>query len=50
MRQGILDFDYYLTLLKEVDYKGTLIMHGLTEKDVSKSKIFLKEKIKANKI
>lgn len=48
--QGSLDFDYYLTLLKEVDYKGTLIMHGLTEKEVSMSKMFLKEKIKANKL
>lgn len=48
--QGILDFDYYLTLLKEVDYKGALIMHGLTKKEVFMSKMFLEEKIKNIKL
>ncbi len=41
--EGVLDFPYYIELLRREKYKGPLIMHGLTEQQVSSSKRFLKE-------
>ena len=31
---GLLDYDYYLGLLKQIDFTGPLILHGLAESDV----------------
>ena len=39
--EGVLDVHYYLSLLKRSGYNGTLIMHGLSEQQVPKSKAFL---------
>lgn len=39
--EGILDFSYYITLLKKYEYRGSLVMHGLSEQQVSASKRFL---------
>lgn len=41
--QGDLDFQYYLSLLKSVSYDGPLIMHGLSEEQVTASRLFLEE-------
>lgn len=43
--EGILDFSYYLSLLKKHHYTGPLIMHGLTESRIPASCEFLLEKI-----
>ena len=39
--EGILDFTHYIYLLKQYHYDGTLVMHGLEEKQVAASKKFL---------
>ncbi len=39
--QGILDFPYYIGLLKKSGYDGALIMHGLSEQQVPESMRFL---------
>lgn len=39
--QGILDFPYYIELLKKSGYDGALIMHGLSEQQVPESMGFL---------
>lgn len=39
--QGILDFPYYIQLLKEHGYDGVITMHGLSEEQVPVSKSFL---------
>lgn len=41
--EGILDFKKYVELLKKADYEGALIMHGLSEEEIPKSKKFLEE-------
>lgn len=41
--QGILDFPYYIELLKKSGYQGSLIMHGLSEEQVPESCRFLRE-------
>ena len=41
--QGMLDFQYYIELLKKAEYEGLLIMHGLSEEQISGSCQFLKE-------
>jgi len=43
--QGLLDYGYYLQLLKQSGYTGSLILHGLTEKQVDGCVAFLKEKL-----
>ena len=40
--QGVLDFEYYLSRLKNNGFKGPLILHGLEESEVSTSLAFLK--------
>lgn len=41
--KGILNFKYYVELLKESGYDGALVMHGLSEAQVPESKKFLEE-------
>jgi sugar phosphate isomerase/epimerase len=41
---GLLDYDWYLSLLRRVDYTGPLILHGLAEHQVDRSIAFLVEK------
>ena len=43
--QGLLDYGYYLQLLKQSGYTGSLILHGLTEKQVDGCVAFLNEKL-----
>lgn len=43
--QGLLDYGYYLQLLKQSGYTGSLILHGLTEKQVDGCVAFLQEKL-----
>lgn len=43
--QGVLDFPYYLELLKKAGYHGALEMHGLSEAQVPQSRRFLEEKL-----
>ena len=40
--QGMMDFGYYIRLLRKYDYQGALIMHGLSEEDVPGSMQFLR--------
>lgn len=40
--KGILDFPYYVELLKKYNYRGSLIMHGLSEEQVPDSSRFLR--------
>lgn len=44
---GVLDWDYYLALLKSVKFNGPLILHGFNEADAVPSAIFLRAKIAA---
>lgn len=44
---GVLDWDYYLTLLRSVKFNGPLILHGFAEADAVPSAIFLRGKIAA---
>ena len=41
--QGELDFDYYIHLLREYGYTGSIIMHGLSQEQIPTSKHFLEE-------
>lgn len=43
--QGLLDYDLYIRLLRQVDYRGPLVLHGLTESQVPGCVTFLKEKL-----
>lgn len=44
--QGIVDFDFYFDLLKKINYKGGLIVHGLHgEKDIEIAIPFIREKM-----
>lgn len=43
--QGVLDYDYYLDLLKQAGFDGPLILHGLKESDVAGCVAFLREKM-----
>lgn len=40
--QGVLDYETYLALLKQVNYNGALILHGLEPSQVPESVAFLK--------
>ncbi len=42
---GLLDYDYYLSLLDTAGFQGPLILHGLAEEEVSKSLEFLRSKL-----
>ena len=44
---GLLDYDQYLGLLKENGYDGAVVLHGLSEEQVSFCTGFLREKIDA---
>jgi sugar phosphate isomerase/epimerase len=43
--EGVLDYDYYLTLLHAHGFQGPLILHGLVERQVARSVRFLREKL-----
>lgn len=43
--QGVLDYDFYIALLKKYSFEGPLIMHGLDEDQVSASVRFLRSKL-----
>lgn len=43
--QGLLDYDYYLRLLKQSGYTGSLILHGLDENQVDGCVAFLQGKL-----
>ena len=45
--KGLLDYDHYLRLLKQVGFDGPLILHGLAEDEVSECVEFLREKLEA---
>lgn len=40
--QGVLDYEYYLALLRSVNYSGPLILHSLAEDQIDRSVAFLK--------
>jgi len=42
---GLLDYDYYIELLRAVHYAGPLILHGLREDQVDRSVGFLRRKL-----
>ncbi len=42
---GLLDYDYYLFLLRRAGFAGSLILHSLTENQVADSVRFLREKL-----
>ncbi len=42
---GVLDYDHYLHLLREVGYDGALVLHGLAEHQVETSVAFLRGKL-----
>jgi len=42
---GALDWDHYLSLLREAKFDGPLIMHGFEEREVAASTNFLREKL-----
>jgi sugar phosphate isomerase/epimerase len=42
---GLLDYDYYIELLRAVHYTGPLILHGLGEDQVDRSVAFLRSKL-----
>ena len=39
--EGELDYPYYISLLKQAGYDGALVMHGLNEEQVARSRDFL---------
>ena len=41
--EGELDYEHYIGLLKESGYNGALLMHGLSEEQVSQSKRYLQQ-------
>ena len=43
--RGVLDYDYYLSLLHKTGFDGPLILHGLKEAEVQKSVDFLRAKL-----
>jgi sugar phosphate isomerase/epimerase len=44
---GLLDYDYYISLLREIGFTGPLIMHSLKESQVADTKAFLQRKLDA---
>jgi sugar phosphate isomerase/epimerase len=45
--RGALDFDLYVRLLRSVNFRGPIILHGLAENEVSASVRSLKDKLAA---
>lgn len=45
--RGLLDYDHYLRLLKQVGFDGPLILHSLAEDEVDGCVEFLREKLEA---
>ena len=43
--RGVLDYDYYLSLLNKTRFDGALILHGLEEAEVQNSVDFLRAKL-----
>ena len=43
--QGLLDYDHYLALFRQVGFRGPLILHSLQEADVVGCVAFLREKL-----
>jgi len=43
--QGVLDWAYYLALLRKAGFTGPLIMHGFEERDVAASVVFLRSNL-----
>ncbi|HLN31138.1 MAG TPA: sugar phosphate isomerase/epimerase [Gemmataceae bacterium] len=43
--KGVLDYDYYLSLLDAAGFDGPLILHGLAETQVAESLSFLRRKL-----
>jgi sugar phosphate isomerase/epimerase len=44
---GLLDYDYYISLLRDVGFRGPLIMHSLEESQVAETKAFLQRQLDA---
>jgi sugar phosphate isomerase/epimerase/REP element-mobilizing transposase RayT len=44
--KGVLDYDHYIRLLRKTDFHGPLILHSLTEAQVSESVAFLEAKLR----
>lgn len=44
---GLLDYDYYISLLRDIGFSGALIMHSLEESQVADTKAFLERKLDA---
>lgn len=44
---GLLDYDYYLYLLRQSGYKGAVVLHSLTPEQVSGCVRFLQEKMRS---
>ena len=42
---GVVDYDDYLDVLRGMDYRGVLLVHGLREGEVEESVKFLREKL-----
>ena len=42
---GLLDYDRYIRLLKQADYSGALVLHGLAEDQIDGCVAFLRSKI-----
>jgi sugar phosphate isomerase/epimerase len=47
--EGILDYDYYLRLLKAAAFDGPLMLHGLTESQVDAAVGFLRDKLQGRR-
>jgi sugar phosphate isomerase/epimerase len=45
--QGVLDYDRYISLLRKYDYRGPLLLHGLTVAQVPGCMAFLRAKLAA---
>ena len=45
--KGLLDYDHYLSLLNKLDFDVPIILHGLTEKELSESVSFVRKKMQA---
>ncbi len=47
--QGVLDYDRYLALLRKYNFKGPLLLHGLTVAQVPGCMAFLREKLASSR-
>ena len=43
--KGLLDYDFYMRLLKQAEFNGPLLLHGLAESEVEESVGFLRRKL-----